>query len=68
MKAVAFTRTADYLIKNDEEQTTINDLIGKMREFMEELLEIIYANNTVTHILSGKAVARAVRVLCGQGS
>ena len=28
---------------------------------LQELLEIIYANNTVTHILSGKAVARAVR-------
>ena len=28
---------------------------------MEELLELIYAKNTVPHILSGKAVARAIR-------
>ena len=36
VKAATFTRVADYLVKNDEEQTTINDLIEKMREFMEE--------------------------------
>ena len=28
---------------------------------MYELLETVYASNTVSHILSGKAVARAVR-------
>ena len=28
---------------------------------LQELLETIFASNTVTHILSGKAVARAVR-------
>ena len=28
---------------------------------LQELLEMIFASNTVTHILSGKAVARAVR-------
>ena len=27
---------------------------------LQELLEMIFASNTVTHILSGKAVARAV--------
>ena len=28
---------------------------------LQELLEVVYSPNTVTHILSGKAVARAVR-------
>ena len=28
---------------------------------LQELLEVVYSHNTVTHILSGKAVGRAVR-------
>ena len=28
---------------------------------LQELLEVVYSANTVTHILSGKAVARAIR-------
>ena len=28
---------------------------------LQELLELIYASNTVVHILTGKAIARAVR-------
>ena len=28
---------------------------------LQELLEVIFAGNTVAHILSGKAVARAIR-------
>ena len=36
VKSPAFIRVADYLVNNDEEQTTINDLIEKMSVFMEE--------------------------------
>ena len=28
---------------------------------LQELLEVVYASNTVNHMLSGKAVSRAVR-------
>ena len=28
---------------------------------IQELLEVVYSSNTVAHMLSGKAVARAVR-------
>lgn len=28
---------------------------------LEELLEVVYAGNTVCHMMSGKAVSRAVR-------
>ena len=37
--------------------------IGKLMECsgISELLEMVYASNTVTHMLSGKAAARAIR-------
>ena len=33
---------------------------------LQELLEVIFAGNTVSHILSGKAVARAIRALAAR--
>jgi len=93
-KLEAFLKVVTFLEENDDEQTTITDLIDMMNQHLEntdstvytpsrrlsysdefswkywtlmagsglqELLELVYAPNSVEQILSGKSVARAVR-------
>ena len=45
---------------------TIMNFLGCMGQIMEglglnELLNLVYASNTVSHMLSGKAISRAIR-------
>lgn len=43
--------------------TSFLGCIGHLMEgaVLQELLSLVYAENTVTHLLSGKAISRAVR-------